>query len=125
MRRAKGPNGERLFTMLDFLTPSQVSAFFSRLAAKFRQLTVQLYSSTASTVQEEDITAVNEEQNFSSARQLVMDTLHITHPLVIDQFDVCAMYKAGFPLLHPLGPTCDQFLAQCQTFQRCISSVLR
>ena len=119
MRRAKGPNGERLFTMLDFLTPSQVSAFFSRLAAKFRQQTV------ASTVQEEDITAVNEEQNFSSARQLVMDTLHITHPLVIDQFDVCAMYKAGFPLLHPLGPTCDQFLAQCQTFQRGISSVLR
>lgn len=37
MRRAKDSNGKRLFALTEFLTPLQVSSFFSRLAAKGRQ----------------------------------------------------------------------------------------
>ena len=39
MRRAKGPNGERMFTVSEFLTAQQVASFFSRMAAKVRQQT--------------------------------------------------------------------------------------
>ena len=40
MRREKNENGVRLFTISEFLTPLQVSSFFSTLAAKVRQQTV-------------------------------------------------------------------------------------
>jgi len=36
VRRSIGPDGNRLFRVLEFLTPQQVSSFFSRLAAKSR-----------------------------------------------------------------------------------------
>ena len=36
MRRSIGPDGNRLFRVSEFLTPQQVSSFFSRLAAKSR-----------------------------------------------------------------------------------------
>ena len=37
IRRARGKDGERLFGVSEFLTPQQVSSFFSRLAAMLRQ----------------------------------------------------------------------------------------
>ena len=37
MRRARGTDGKRLFGVSEFLTPQQVSSFFSRLATKLRQ----------------------------------------------------------------------------------------
>lgn len=37
MRRAKGSNGERLFSVSEFLTTRQVASFFSRMAAKVKQ----------------------------------------------------------------------------------------
>ena len=89
MRREKDSNGERVFAMAEFLTPLQVSSFFSRLAAKTRQ------HPAVQTVEEEDITAANDEENFANARASVMATLQLIHPIVCDQQNLCAMVKTG------------------------------
>ena len=74
MRRARGKDGERLFGVLEFVTPQQVSSFFSRLAAKLRQQQVE--------VTPQDILAAE--------RANVLSTLHVRHPIVVDHYDVCS-----------------------------------
>ena len=83
MRRARGLNGEKLFAVTEILSAQQISSFFSRLAAKGCQQEVQ--------VTEQDVLAVEEQVNFSTAS----DTFpHITHPIVVDQYDLCALVKS-------------------------------
>ena len=53
MRRARGADGDRLFSVTEFLSPLQVASFFSRLAAKLRQQEVQ--------VTEQDVLAAEEQ----------------------------------------------------------------
>ena len=83
MCRARGPNGEKLFAVTEILSAQQISSFFSRLAAKGCQQEVQ--------VTEQDVLAVEEQVNFSTPR----DTFpHITHPIVVDQYDLCSLVKS-------------------------------
>ena len=86
MRRARGPNGDRLFSVTTFLSAQQISSFFSRLAAKARQKEVH--------VTEKDALAVEEEVNFSTARDRVLSSLNVTHPIVVDQYDLCALVRS-------------------------------
>ena len=65
MRRARGPNGDRLFAATEFLSAQQISSFF------FRQKEVQ--------VKEQDALAVEEEVNFSTDRDRVLSSLHVPH----------------------------------------------
>ena len=90
MRRAWGTDGERLFCGSEFLTPQQVSSYFSRLAAKLRQQQVE--------VTPQDVLAAEEQSNFSLARADVISTLHIRHPIVVDQYEICSLVnnKAEF-----------------------------
>ena len=83
MRRARGTDGERLFCVSEFLTPQQVSSFFSRLAAKLRQQQPE--------VTPQDVLAAEEQINYSSVRANVFSTLHVRHPIVVDHYDVCSM----------------------------------
>ena len=76
MRRDRGPNGDRLFAATEFLSAQQISSFFFRLAAKARQKEVQ--------VKEQDAFTVEEEVNFSTDRDRVLSSLHVTHPIVVD-----------------------------------------
>ena len=83
MRRARGPNGEKLFAVTEILSAQRISSFFSRLAAKACHQEVQ--------VTEQDVLAVEEQVNFSTAG----DTFpHITHPIAVDQYDLCALVKS-------------------------------
>lgn len=66
-----------------FLTPQQISSYFSRRAAKIRQ---QLPSDA-------DIRA-SEEDNFAQARETLM-AITLQHPITFDQHDICAMAKDG------------------------------
>jgi len=84
MRRALGPDGVRLFRVSEFLTPQQISSYFSRRAAKNRH---QLPNDA-------DIKASEEEDNFTRARETVM-AISLQHPITLDQFDICAMAKDG------------------------------
>ena len=77
--------GERLFVVTKFLSAKQVSSFFSRLAAKACQQEVH--------VTEQDVLAVEEQVNFSRARDTVLSSSHITHPIALDQYDLCALVK--------------------------------
>ena len=88
MRREKDENGVRLFTISEFLTPLQVSSFFSRLAAKVQQQT-----GGEPVLEEEDITAANEEENFVTARQSILASLNLFHPIVCGQNNLCELVR--------------------------------
>lgn len=85
MRRARASNGERLFRVSEFLTAQQVASFFSRMAAKIRQQTIPEDISS-----DPDIIAMEDEQNFSSAKEAVMTTLNVKHPVSYDQYNICS-----------------------------------
>ena len=85
MRRAIGQDGNRLFRVSEFLTAQQVSSFFSRLAAKSRN----------NVLLEEDICASEEETNFNTARQDILSALQLEHPIVYDQYKICALVRKG------------------------------
>jgi len=85
MRRARGPNGEK-FAVTEFLSAQQVSSFFSRLATKLCQQEVQ--------VTEQVVLAAEEQVNFSTARDTVLSSPHIAHPISVDQYDLCALVKS-------------------------------
>ena len=72
----------RLFTTTEFLSAQQILSLFSRLAGKLQQQ-VQ--------VMEQDVLAVEEQVNFTSASDSVLSSLHhISHPIqVVDQYNVC------------------------------------
>ena len=74
MRRTRNPaKGGRLFTVSEFLTPLQVTSFFSRLAAKVRQQSVagltSIYVTEGMGAMEDDATSASEEKNFARARK--------------------------------------------------------
>lgn len=83
MRRARDVGGGKLFSSSEFLSVQQVSSYFSRLAAKGRQ---QLVS-------EQDQCAAEEEENFCTARESVLLTLDLQHPIIYDQFNVCTLVQ--------------------------------
>ena len=88
MRRTRGSSGERLFRVSEFLTSQQVASFFSRMAAKTKQQTIP-----GATTSDPDISAMEDEENFSKAKEAVMDALHVQHPVSYDQYDICTLVK--------------------------------
>ena len=83
MRRARGADCLLLFQTSEFLTASQIASYFSRLNAAARQQDVD----------DLDIQASEEETNFTGARDAVVTTSQIQHPITYDQFDLCSMAK--------------------------------
>ena len=83
LRHAKDAGGEKLFSSSEFLSAQQISSYFSRLSAKTRS---QLVS-------EMDLRAVEEEYNFASAREAVLSTLDLQHPITYDQFNICSLVR--------------------------------
>lgn len=84
MRRALDSDGERLFHSSEFLTVTQVTSFFNRLAAKVRQQMVPT---------EDDIRAAEEESNFCEARQEILTSIQADHPITFDQYNICSMVR--------------------------------
>ena len=82
MRRAHGSNGERLFKSTEFLTSRQISSYFSRPSVTTLQQTL---------THEADLTTIEDEINFSAARDQVIATVTLQHPITFDQYDICAM----------------------------------
>ena len=88
MGRAQGSNGERLFKVSEFLTAHQVALFFSQMAAKIKQQTTP-----GEALSDSDVLAIEDEENFSHAKESVMTALHVQHPISYDQYDICCMVK--------------------------------
>ena len=76
---AHGSNSERLLKSTEFLTSQQISSYFSCLSCQ-QTLT-----------HEADLTATEDEINFSTARDQVMATVTLQHNIVFDQYNICAM----------------------------------
>ena len=76
--------------MSEFLTPLQVTSFFSRLAAKVRQQSVADVTEGMGAM-EDDAASASEETNFARARNPCLESLQLVHPITCDQYDVCAM----------------------------------
>ncbi|KAL9961974.1 hypothetical protein ACROYT_G031023 [Oculina patagonica] len=84
MRRALDSDGKRLCQPTEFLTVTQITSFFSRLAAKVRKQVVPT---------EDDICAAQEESNFCEARQEILTSIQADHPITFDQYNICEMVK--------------------------------
>ena len=85
MRRAKGSDGKRLFSVAEFLSPQQIASYFSRLASKAKK----------GLLSQEDIHAIEEEANFNNARQDILSSLQGKHPIVLDQYNICELTGSG------------------------------
>jgi len=112
MRRAQGPDGARIFNVAEFLSPQQISSYFSCPAAKIRK---QLPDDC-------DVQASEEEINFT----LALETISLQHPIVFDQFDICTMVRNDTFKRLKLGmlqSICTQILKSSQWL--CIILLLR
>jgi len=83
MRRAQVTDGRRLFGVSEFLTPQQIASYFSRMAAKVRHQAAD----------DQDIQANEEEANFAKAREIIMSSIQLQHPIMYEQYNVCIMAK--------------------------------
>ena len=88
MRRAKGLNKERLFSVSEFLTTQKVASFFSRMAAKVKQQTIPCTQA----VTEQDLVAMEEEFNLSNAKESIFEQLNVTHSIHYQQYN-CSMVE--------------------------------
>ena len=89
---------------VQFLIPQQVQSFFSRMAAKLRNRREE--------VLEEDTTAAEDQATFSSTRTDILEKCQLTHPIVYDSFNLCALYASnGFKKLsvNMLRLVCEYF----------------
>ena len=84
MRKARDANNQRLFSIDEFLTPSQISSYFSRFAAKRKQLSASEYQ------------ALENEDMLLGVRNDLMKSLDDEcrgHPLVHGDLQLCQMTK--------------------------------
>ena len=83
MRKAKGENGERLFSREEWLTEAQIQGFFFRLSSS-RWRRAGLSASTAV-----DDKSDVEEVNHMTTVESVVTEIGLTHPMVHDIYYLC------------------------------------
>lgn len=84
LRRARAENGERRFTVNEYLTPQQIRSYFSRTARKHKSLAEEEVV--------EDDESVEEESAYSSIRQSILDECALKHPIMCDTYNICELY---------------------------------
>ena len=94
MRRALNYDGKRLFKPMEFLTEQQITSIFGRLAARVRQ---QLFAT------DEDICVAEKEVNFRKAREEILADINLEHPVVFDQYNICALVRDNSSTKFKLG----------------------
>lgn len=84
MRKAKDPKNPRLFTLEEFLTPQQISSYFSRFVAKRKQLYLSDYQAAEN---EHTLREVRENILLS----LEKDLNRCKYPVMHEEFHLCNM----------------------------------
>ena len=92
MRKAKGENGERLFSREEWLTKAQIQGFFSRLSSSRRRRAGPSPSITVDDRSDEELIDENE-VNHMTVVELVVTEIGLTHPIVYDIYDLCDYVK--------------------------------
>lgn len=123
MRRTRGEDGKQLFKVPEFLTAQQVSSFFSRMAAKIKQRTIPQQSNDPS---EQDLRAMEDEVNFSMAKNAVYEELQIRHPITYDHYNIYSLVKTGSLArlkLDVLKFLCEKFELPISFTQRVVPAI--
>lgn len=104
IRKAKDANNQRLFTLEEFLSPQQISSYFSRFAAKRKQLGESEYE------------AAENEHVLQEVREDIMTSLgqdlnSHKHPIVHEELQLCEMSKDELSLLRmaTLKSSCREY----------------
>ena len=92
MRKAKGENGERLFSREEWLTKAQIQGFFSRLSST-RRRRAGPFSSTAVDDKSDEELIDEEEVSHMTTVESVVTEIGLTHPIVYDIYDLCDYVK--------------------------------
>ena len=74
MRSAKDSNGERFFALAQFLSPAQISPFFSRLSSKVRQQTFSCQPAVIRVAVLEDVDEGDERELLEDARAAIKES---------------------------------------------------
>jgi Arf-GAP/Rho-GAP domain/ANK repeat/PH domain-containing protein 3 len=99
MRNARNETNERLFKREEWLSKTQITGFFSRLASRQRSRGL-VASSTKEQVQSdeneiEDIEADIRENDRCMLIDRINDEIGLKHPVTYDAYDLCDYYKRG------------------------------
>ena len=92
MRKAKGENGERLFSRAEWLTKAQIQGFFSRLSSSRRRRAGPSPSTAVDDKSDEGLIDENEVNHMSTVESVITE-IGLTHPIVYDIYDLCDYVK--------------------------------
>ena len=92
MRKAKGENGERLFSREEWLTKDQIQGFSSRLSFSRRRRAGPSPSTTVDNKSDKEFID-EEEVNHMTTVELVVTEIGLPHPIVYDIYDLCDYVK--------------------------------
>ena len=88
MRKAKGENGERLFSREEWLTKALIQGFFSRLYSSRRRRAGPSTSTAVDDKSDEGLIDENEVNHMTTVESVVTE-IGLTHPTVYDIYDSC------------------------------------
>ena len=99
MRNARNEKNERIFKREEWLTKTQITGFFSRLASRQRSRGHDV-SSMDENLQEdrdanEDLEAFVRESERDRLISEIEDNIGLKHPVCFDVYDLCDYYKRG------------------------------
>ena len=115
MRYARDEGGNRRFTINEFLTPQQVTSFFSRMASKLKNKDEEILK--------EDMTAAEDQAAYmySSTRTNILENCQLIHPIVYDSFNLCSLNGSnGFKRL-----SVNMLRIMCEYFDLDIANIPR
>ena len=81
---ARNENGDRRFTINEYLSPQQIRSYFSRTAKKNKSLAEE------EVVEDEE--SVEEERAYCLAHQNILEECELTHHIMCDTYNICQLY---------------------------------
>jgi len=93
MRYAKDLSGNRRFEFNEFLSATQISSYFSRKAAKLKKGTTE--PDTNHEAIQETTQAAEEETNYHLARNAIIESCQLQHPVLYESIDLCQLFKSN------------------------------
>lgn len=88
MRKARSPEGYLLFQAEDYLSPKQITSFFSRLAKKSVLSAPDIESEEEEDSNDDEAAT---EKDYQSLREKALDNISIQHPIMYDTHNICEM----------------------------------
>jgi len=94
MRKAKGEQGERLFSREQWLTKAQIQGFFSRLSSSRKRRAGPSPSTAVDDKSDEKLIDEEEVSHMTTVTvESVVTEIGLTHPIIYDIYDLCDYVK--------------------------------